>query len=154
MSVLFLEDALTTSTIPYINPEDFHLAFDAVIAKMPEVEPIQIAVSFRIDDVGNYYSARFGSDGKYSLYVRKGDLFLPIVQWTESDELKILEEASNSFVIQATGWIITLCVNGQELVTVVDSEISDVGRIGIGLSGLKGSTSITDFDNVIVKEVP
>ena len=154
MSVLFIEDALTTSTIPFVNPSDFYLSFDATVVDLPEDEPIRITVSFRIDEAGNYYSARFGSDGSYSLYIRDGEQFYPIVPWTESQQLSISEGAINTFAVQAKGWIISLCFNGEELVSVTDSRISTAGRIGIGLSGIKGTTSIADFDNVVVKEEP
>lgn len=154
MSVSFKEEALTTSNIPYVNPNDFWVGFTGRVTESSEDGIIRIAISYRKDEEGNYYSARFGSDGKYSLYLRKDEFFTPIVDWKESDAFDISPGVTNQFSVIADGWTTTLCANGEVVDVVTDTSLNTKGRIGIGLSGEQGVTAIAEFDNVQVRQRP
>jgi len=153
ISALFQDDALSTSTIPFVNLKNFALAFDATFSSKSGTGPARVAVFFRIDDAGNYYTARFGDDGLYSIFIRQEEFFMPLIDWEQSDAFDLSIGVTNKFLIIADGWRLTICADGMEIASVLDSSINSVGRIGIGLSGVKGVSVVGNFDNVEVRKV-
>lgn len=150
MSALFQENALTTSTIPTVDLKDFSLTFDVAITSKAGDGPADIVVSFRIDDSGNYYAAKFGDDGYYSLLTWDEDHFETVIDRKESDAFNLSIGVTNTFLINADGWRISMYANGTEIDGVINSSINSIGRIGIGLSGAKGMSVVGTFDNVQV----
>jgi hypothetical protein len=150
----FTYDALTTIPIPYLSRKNFHLTLTATVVQRSGDGPLRIAVSFRRDQQGYYYVARFSDDGTYSLFLRSPDGFIPILDWTPTTAFDLSPDTPNEFAIVAADWIVTLCANGQELDTTLDSGHNVEGQIGIGLSGVADLSGAADFDDITVRTVP
>lgn len=153
VSAFFKEDALSTNTVPFVNSKDFWVAFEAGISNKSGTGHARIAISFRINPEGDYYSARFGDDGLFSLYLRQGEFFTPVIAWTETEAFDLAVGNTNSFQVTADGWEYTLCANGKMLAQVIDPSLNQPGRIGIGLSGEQGVSAVGHFDDVRVLEI-
>jgi len=149
MSTYFQEDALTQSRLPRTSAKDFFLQSDFRLTNVTPDNPVRALLAFRGTDSG-YFVARFGSDGKYSLYLRLDDYMNPIIDWKDSPAVQLSPDRTSTFAVVADGWQLTLCADGSPIDSItLPAQFTD-GWLAVGVSSLKGTTSVTSIDNVLL----
>lgn len=148
-SAYFKEEAFTTSAVPDFWGRDLGLQFDATLLNKSGEGIARFAVKVR-QSGDEFYLARFGDDGFYSLQYWKNDSVWQVIEWTESDAFDLSLGRTNQFSILANGFELTLCANGRLIESVADPKLNSGGNVAVGLSATPGLSIVALFDNVAV----
>jgi hypothetical protein len=144
--------ALDRNNIPGFFAKDFLLSVDATIVEASGRS--KVGITFRENDKGDYYVAEFDTDGGYKVSLSHNDEWKTIRDWESSDAISLEQGITNSFAVLVKGSTFTLYANGQELVTVNDTTLSEKGEVGLAISLSADQTLTVDFDNLVIREVP
>lgn len=134
--------------------QDFWLTVDATWQKVNDKER-WLAIPFRFDEqTGNHYQVRIDNTGAYILELYLADEWYTIQTWTRSSAFNLADGAANTIQLWVRGPYITLVVNGVELTTVEDDQLSAAGQIMLGAGGEAGVDSLLFYDNLLVRHTP
>lgn len=148
----FDSDAFTWVNIPDISVKDFYLSVDTKVIQYTKRSDIGIVIAFRYGFRGeNTYAVVFNNDSTFSFHIKENGVWRQVYQG-DSTAFQIQEGAYNTFALKAYGQRFTAYANGQELYTLDDSTITDVGELGLGAHGQKGTSLIVKFDNLLITE--
>jgi hypothetical protein len=94
------------------------------------------ALLFRHIDDDNFYVTGIGADGGYWLNRMQEGAVARLIEWTQSDAIKVGQESSNRLGVLARGSHLVFMVNNQIVATVVDPAFS---AGDIALAAARGS---------------
>jgi len=107
-------------------------------------------LSCRVVDPTTYYVASYSADGYYSASSRIGNEQTKFVSPTPSDAIRQGVGITNVATLECAGNQLRFWVNGELLVDVTDSALSE-GDIGLGATSLGGEYSDIAFDNLVIR---
>lgn len=105
----------------------------------------------RHQDIDNYYALTIGTDGYATIKKRSGDGLENLIEWTYSDFINQGPDSFNFLRAECIGNQITLFVNGEFIVGVIDSGIN-VGDVGLIAGTISATFNHVEFDNFVVYE--
>jgi hypothetical protein len=104
----------------------------------------------RVAAPGTYYVASYSADGYYSASSWVDNEQTSLVSPTQSDAIRQGVGMSNVATLACVGNQLRFWVNGELLVDVTDSALSE-GDIGLGAASLGGEYSDIVFDNLVIR---
>jgi len=146
-SVEFLNNAHTYMLLPSEKVENLYLTFTARLIAHEGSYPASVVIIFRHKDASNYYIVRINNEGMYSIESRIDGNLSTIISWSSYELAKWKSGNANQISIIVDTFLITICLNGDDITTVTETGLLDSGSIGIGVSSGAGSTVIYDFDD-------
>lgn len=143
-------------TIPQIQPQNFRLSFDATLVETsnPDEKSADIGVSvrFRMQENGDYYLVRFGSNGVYRVELRQNEQTKLIKTSTSNNFIRLEQGLVNTFAIQVIASRMTIFANHQELASVTDTALRAAGKIELRIDVPTKQSATVDFDNLQITE--
>jgi len=104
----------------------------------------------RVAAPGTYYIASYSADGYYSASAWVDNEQISLVPPTASDAIRQGVGVANVARLECVGNQLRFWVNGELLIDVTDSAISE-GDIGLGAGSMAGEYSEIAFDNLVVR---
>ncbi len=151
-SAIFDAEAFTWINAPDLSVKNFYLSVDTKVAQYTKHNEVGIVIAFRYGFRGeNTYAVVFNNDSTFSFHVKENEVWREIYQG-DSTAFQIQEGAYNTFALKVYGQRFTAYANGQELHTLDDTTITDIGEIGLGAHGQEGTSLIIAFDNLLITE--
>lgn len=100
------------------------------------------------DILGNYYELRLNNNGEYRINLRSGGTTTALLDWTKSEA--IINEGTNLVVINASGPLIRIFINDNEIATI-SSETLKQGQICFYVSLTNnGDSKTVEYDNISI----
>jgi hypothetical protein len=155
MSVTARQSTMRWDSLHGFPFQDFLFSVNATVVEKTGGSPgdVSLALYFRRTEEKDYYRARFYDDDSYRIGLKKGEEWITLAEG--SAEINLEPGVTNSFAILAQGEEFTFYVNGQEVTTVTDPNLSEAGWIGLGVGLADGDQAATvDFDNFLVEQAP
>ncbi|NNJ12251.1 zinc-ribbon domain-containing protein [Chloroflexales bacterium ZM16-3] len=126
------------------------IAIEAESTVAAGTEAVAAGLIFHYQDNQNFYLFSVSSDGYYALELLKGDEWITLIDWTESDAINARH---NTLRVETKGDRITLKVNGERLEATQDDSLSD-GDAGLAVSSFDASQVTIRFDNLLITRSP
>jgi hypothetical protein len=108
----------------------------------------EYGVACRVQPNGDGHYLSISGDGYYSIWLRQGSDWVPLVNWTESDAIR-RGEATNRVRAVCDGPTLALSVNGEHLATVQDTTFAG-GDIALTAASYESQAVRIVFDDLVV----
>jgi hypothetical protein len=146
------------NSLPNFTVKDFLLSVDVTLLEASGGQPGGTAggFNFRVNENEDYYRLAIYDDNHFKVSLNQGGEWqTPLYPKTANSAINLSPGVVNNIVILAKGSTFTFYANGQELVTVTDTTLSEPGKIGLGVElDEGGQTATVEFDNLVIKAVP
>jgi len=146
------------NSLPNFTAKDFLLSVDVTLLEASGGQPGGTAggFNFRVNENEDYYRLAIYDDNHFKVSLNQGGEWqTPLYPKTANIAINLSPGVVNNIVILVKGSAFTFYANGQELVTVTDTTLSEPGKIGLGVElDEGGQTAVVEFDNLVIKAVP
>ncbi|MCQ3974077.1 MAG: hypothetical protein DPW09_11575 [Anaerolineae bacterium] len=155
ISIKTPDDYFNEEFLPGFSAKDFYLETTATVVEDPSTPgKAEVDLILRRAGNGNRYAVSFYSNSTYGFYVNQNGEWKTLQKFPASNAFRLKPGSTNTFGVYASGSSFILYANGQELATVKDIALSEVGEVGLAIGQSEANQSITvDFDNFIIKNI-
>lgn len=130
-----------------VNVADVSIEVDSY--KLSATDENDQGVLCRVQDDMNFYSFAFGTDGYVNLIKRVNGEFTKL--YGAFLDKSITSGAENHLRVDCIGSILTLYINGQKIVAVEDTSLSNSGDVGLFTGSYDPVPVRIAYDNFVVR---
>ena len=149
-SIVSTREDVFKETSPTFTARNFVISTEATLLESSGYSGI--GLTFREDSNGNYYLAKFSTDGTVELVLLNNGQWQTIAS---QSGIALIPGEVNSFAVVANGAYITLYFNSQPILTTTDNALGSAGKVGLALAtSAPNQIVVVDFDNLLVTDAP